>query len=66
MVLTFIFIIILSLLVGWLGSNRKFGFWGYFLLSLLFTPLIGVIVVLASDSRPVLEARAGTSSNVDI
>ena len=42
----------LSALVGVMGRRRKFGFWGYFLASILLTPLIGVLLVLASDKRP--------------
>jgi hypothetical protein len=36
-------------LIGWFGSNRRFGFWGYFLFSLIFTPLVGLLLVSASD-----------------
>lgn len=39
----------LSLLIGLMGEDRKFGFWGYFFGSLLFSPFIGIILVLASD-----------------
>ena len=39
----------LALMIGLLGANRKFGFWGYFFASLFFTPLLGLILVLASD-----------------
>ena len=39
----------LSLIVGMMGEDRKFGFWGYFFGSLLFTPFMGTILVLASD-----------------
>lgn len=42
----------LSFIVGKLGKNRKFGFWGYFLCSIILTPLVGILLVLASDSRP--------------
>ncbi len=41
-----------SLLIGLLGINRKMGFWGYFFSSLLLTPLIGILLLLVSDSRP--------------
>lgn len=34
-----------------MGINRKMGFWGYFFGSILMTPLIGVVLVLASDRR---------------
>ncbi len=41
----------LSLVIGVLGKNRKFGFWGYFFGSLLLSPVIGLLLVIASDSR---------------
>jgi hypothetical protein len=41
----------LCLLVGLLGMNRKFGFWAYFFASMALTPLLGIVLVLASDSR---------------
>ncbi len=45
--------ILLSVIVAVLGNHRKFGFWGYFFASLLFTPFIGLIMVFASDKvRP--------------
>jgi hypothetical protein len=40
-----------SLIIGLLGMHRKFGFWGYFFGSLLLTPLIGILLVISSDSR---------------
>lgn len=51
--------IILSLMVGLLGTNRKFGFWGYFFYSLLFTPFLGVIILCASSRRPPEAAGSG-------
>ena len=44
--------LILCLIMGLLGRNRKFGFWGYFFGSVVLTPLMGLILVLASDKRP--------------
>jgi len=41
--------VVVSGIVGLLGMNRKFGFWGYFFASMLLTPLIGVLLVLASS-----------------
>jgi hypothetical protein len=38
-------------LLALLGRNRKFGFWGYFFATVLFTPLIGAILILGSDKR---------------
>lgn len=43
--------IVVSLVIGLFGMNRKFGFWGYFFASLFLTPLVGVVLVLASDPR---------------
>ena len=42
---------ILGMLVGWLGKKRKFGFWGYFFCALILSPLVGLLLVLASDPR---------------
>lgn len=38
-------------LIGILGKNRRYGFLGNFLISFLFSPVVGVIVLLASDDR---------------
>ncbi|MBL7005260.1 MAG: hypothetical protein ISR69_14675 [Gammaproteobacteria bacterium] len=46
---------LVSLFIGLLGINKKLGFWGYFFGSLLFTPLIGVILLCASDKRKVAD-----------
>jgi hypothetical protein len=40
-----------SLIIGLLGKNRRFGFFGNFLVSFLFSPVVGVIVLLASDEK---------------
>lgn len=40
-----------ALLIALVGRNRKMGAWGYFFASLLLTPVIGLLLVLASDSR---------------
>ena len=45
-------IIILSLIIGFFGRNRKFGFWGFFFASLLLTPLLGLLLLVASE-KPV-------------
>jgi len=47
----FVIYIVLCIGLGVLGMNRKFGFWGYLFGSLLLSPLIGLILVLASDVR---------------
>ena len=42
--------IILSLIIGFIGSNRKVGFFGALLWSLLLSPIIGLIITLTSES----------------
>jgi len=39
------------LIVALLGTNRKYGFWGYFFAAMALTPLVGIFIVLASDVR---------------
>jgi hypothetical protein len=51
MLLSYILYFAASFVIAWLGSNRKLGFWGYFFASLLLTPLIGSLLVIASDKR---------------
>lgn len=51
MELVIVFTLALSVLLGFLGMDRKFGFWGYFFCSLAFTPLITLLILLASDRR---------------
>lgn len=46
-----IFWIVFSLVVGAIGSGRKIGFFGAFFLSLLLSPLIGLIVALVSKDK---------------
>ena len=48
---------LLSVLVGLLGASRRIGFGWAFVISLLTTPLIGLIVVLLSDQLPQQEPR---------
>jgi hypothetical protein len=37
-----------SLLIGFCGISRKFGFWGFFFVSLFLSPLAGLLLVVAS------------------
>lgn len=50
----------LCYLIAFFARNRKFGFWIYFVLSFIFTPLIGFIIALASDKR--VPSTAATSA----
>jgi hypothetical protein len=47
----FLVYLVACLLVGLLGMNRKFGFWGYFFGSILLTPVIGLLLVFGSDKK---------------
>lgn len=49
----------LSVLVGIVGSRRRIGFGWAFLLSLLFTPLVGLVIALVTDPLPGGESRWG-------
>ena len=40
-----------SLLVGFLGRGRALGFWGVFLSSLVVSPLLGFVVLVATRPR---------------
>ena len=40
--------IVFSIVAGVVGQDRSIGFWGSFMLSLLLSPLIGLIVAFAS------------------
>jgi hypothetical protein len=44
------FWIVFSLVVGFVGSSRNIGFWGAFFLSILLSPLIGLIIALTSKN----------------
>ncbi len=44
-----VYYVLASVVIGFLGMNRKFGFWGYLFCSLLLTPPIGLIVLLSSS-----------------
>jgi len=36
-------------LVASLGRKRKWGFWGFFVISVILTPLVGLFVIMATD-----------------
>ena len=44
--------LLLDVLVGLLGSRRNIGFGWAFIISVIFTPLIGLIAALISDPLP--------------
>ena len=54
----------LAALVGLFGARRKIGFGWTFFLSVLFTPLVGLIVCLLSDKLPNGERKWGWLGSV--
>jgi hypothetical protein len=53
-----------SVLIGILGASRKIGFGWTFILSLLLTPIGGLICVLISDPLPTGERKWGCLANL--
>jgi hypothetical protein len=45
------FWIIIALAIGFFGRHYRFGFWGYFLISLLLTPVLGLLTLFAAVPR---------------
>lgn len=43
--------LLLCALMGWVAEDKTLGFWGGFLLSVLFTPVGGFIILLFYPSR---------------
>lgn len=43
--------IFLAFLVGFAGSGKKIGYWGAFFLSLILSPVVGLIVGVVSDKE---------------
>ncbi len=54
--------VILYILACWLiallGRHGKFGFWGNFWASVILTPIIGFVILLAQDNRPKAAAKS--------
>ena len=47
------FYLLLCFVIGSMGSGKKIGFWGSFFISIFFSPIIGLIVVLVSGTPKV-------------
>jgi len=50
MPITVVIYILAAVLVGSLGTKHKWGFWGFFVISLILTPIIGLIIFMATTS----------------
>lgn len=55
---------LVNILVGIIGSRRNIGFGWAFLLSIIFTPVVGLLITLISDPLPVGERRWGCIANL--
>lgn len=44
-------LVILSFIIASQGENRKIGFWPSLFISLIFTPIIGLLIVLVSEKK---------------
>lgn len=54
--------IVLSLVVGLIAIDKKIGYWNTFLISLLLSPLVGLIIALASkDANQISETKTVSS-----
>ena len=52
--------ILLCVIVAMIGRRRKWGYWGYLWSSVLFTPVLGLLFVLAADPPPRRKRSSGT------
>jgi hypothetical protein len=52
--------VLLAIVIGFLGRNMRFRFWGYFFASVLLTPIVGLLLLLAAI--PSKEQRAAILS----
>jgi|TARA_B110000116_G_C16234253_1_gene315055 hypothetical protein len=42
---------VISFVTAMLGWNKRLSFWTYFIISLLFSPLVGIIVVVFTNKK---------------
>ncbi len=42
--------ILLSLGAGWLGRKRKIGFWGFFIASIIFSPVLILLILVLTQA----------------
>ena len=48
----FLIDLLASCFIGYLGRNKKLGFWGFFFASLLLPPLMGVLLLIVAAPAP--------------
>ncbi|MCK5682260.1 hypothetical protein KAI46_15780 [bacterium] len=47
----FLLYLILAILNGYIGRNRLIGFWGFFFISMLLTPILTLLFLIFSTPR---------------
>ncbi len=52
-----------SWIIGEFGRNKRLGFFGNFLVSLVFSPVVGLIVIWVSRERPRLLRKRGVAKS---
>ena len=55
---------LLAIIVGLIGARRNIGFGWAFLLSVIFTPLVGLILCLLSEKRPQGQRKWGCLGSI--
>ena len=40
--------VIFAIVIGFFGRKYRFGFWGYFFMSILLTPVVGILALIAA------------------
>ena len=49
--------VILAVIVGMIGRDKQIGFWGFFLLALVITPVVPAVFMLIGRPRRTSRAR---------
>ena len=49
--------IVIAFFFGYLGRNKKMGFWGYFFATLFLTPFIGAILLIVTGKKETNEDK---------
>jgi len=40
--------LVAAIIIGFFGRRYRFGFWGYFFVSILLTPIVGLLLLIAA------------------
>ena len=49
-------LVVISFIFGFLGRNKKMGFWGIFFATMFMTPLVGaILLIVCAKNEPVTD-----------